>query len=131
MSRYVPLLIAALTSIVGSVVTFAILVAVRRPGHVSREYLAIALWSVPPAVAVGLAAAVLRRRLSGWSVPVRGAGAIVSGALIGVAWAFASYYLSGGYVLAFDAPILYCWSIGATLGFLVACFWADMRLRSQ
>lgn len=53
MRRHVPPLIAALTSIVGSVAIFAILVAVLRPGRGSREYLAITLWSVPLAVSVG------------------------------------------------------------------------------
>jgi hypothetical protein len=127
MRRHVPPLIAALTSILGSVAMFAILVAVLRPGHISREYLGIAVWSVPLAMAVGLIAAVLRRRLSGRSVLTRCIGAIISGVLTGVAWAFASYYLSGGYVLAFDAPVLYCWSVGAILGLFVAFFWADMR----
>jgi hypothetical protein len=126
MRRHVPPVIAALTSIVGSVGLFTILVALLRPGHVSREYLAFAVWSVPPAMVVGLATPVLRRRLSGRSVLARGTGAITSGALTGVVWAFASYYLSGGYVLAFDAPVLYCWGVGAMLGFLVACFWPDM-----
>jgi len=53
MRRHVPALVAALTSILGSVAMFAILVALQRPGHISREYLGIAVWSLPPAVTVG------------------------------------------------------------------------------
>jgi hypothetical protein len=47
MGRQLPLLSAAVLSILGSVATFAMLVAVKRPGWASHEYLAITVWSAP------------------------------------------------------------------------------------
>jgi len=126
MRRCVPPLIAALTSIVGSVAMFAILILVLRPGWVSHEYLGLAVWSVPPAIVVALAARVLGRPIAERSAIVRCAVATVTGAVIGVGWAFASYYLSAGWVLAFDAPVLYCWSFGAILGLLIVFLWPTL-----
>jgi hypothetical protein len=132
MGRYLPLLSAAVLSILGSVGTFAILVAVKRPGWASHEYLAITAWSAPVGLLTALLAQMLRRRLAGRPGLIRGAAALAAGAVIGVGWAFATFYLSGGWVMAFDAPVLYCWSSGAVLGCLTACFWPDMsRAQSQ
>jgi hypothetical protein len=105
---------------------FALLLIVLRTGRVSREYWGVALWSVPPATVVVVVARVFGRCLARRPRIVRSIASFVAGTIIGIGWAVLSYYLSSGLVLAFDAPVLYCWSFGAILGLLVACFWPGM-----
>lgn len=81
----------------------------------TSEYPFLLLWSLPPAALVYPAA----RRLRGG--PVRRVSlAALAGILIGIGWTYAALFLSGGYLLAADFPVLWCWVWGAVAGLLMA-----------
>jgi hypothetical protein len=79
------------------------------------EYPFLALWSVPPALVVYP----LARRVRGHA-PRRVAIATAAGIAVGLAWTFTALFLSGGYLLAADFPVLWCWVWGAVAGLLAA-----------
>ena len=87
----------------------------------STETPAFGFWSIPLAVIVAWLALVVRRTWGEFALAWRALGSAVAGIALGVAYAFAAYFLSGGWVLAFDFPVLYCWAIGAVAGLVVGC----------
>jgi hypothetical protein len=130
MPGFLPALGAATAAVAGSLGAFSILVALRRPAWASHEHLALLVWSVPLGLLVLLLSLAVRRRVMNASVLARIAVALVAGVLSGVAWSYASYYLSGGWVMAFDAPVLFCWSAGASAGLIVAFLWPGAEQNS-
>ena len=114
------LLGAAIVTVAGSLGTFIILVRMLRPGFESREQGAVILWTVPLAVLVVGLAALLHRTGARWQPWVRILVIASLGFALAAAYAIAGYFLSGGWILAFDAPVLYCWAVGAIAGMLVA-----------
>jgi hypothetical protein len=92
----------------------------------THELLGFALWSIP----LGFAVARLGQR---WSfarlAPAsRAAAASATGLLLGVAWTLIGWILVGGYMLAWDFPVFYCWALGAALGMLYGA-WAQRSIR--
>ncbi|HEY9426509.1 MAG TPA: hypothetical protein VIR34_05090 [Gemmatimonadaceae bacterium] len=81
----------------------------------THEYPFLLLWSVPPALIVYPVARLLRG-----GVAARAALGVVLGIGIGVAWTAAAYVQSGGYLLAADFPVFWCWTWGAVAGILTA-----------
>ena len=75
-----------------------------------------ALWSIPLGVLVAALARGLRRAWGGLWLGWRALGALVAGLALGVAYAFAAYFASDRWVLAFEFPVLYCWAGGAVAG---------------
>ncbi len=126
MRHWLPELMAGLVVIGGTLLAATAFLALRPPPWHSREHVALALWSLPPALATAVVARVLRRRLAGVPAWRRAMATAIVGFLLGVGWAFASYFISGGYVMAFDVPVLYCWTTGTVFGLLLALFWRDM-----
>jgi hypothetical protein len=87
----------------------------------STETLTFGLWSIPLAAIVAFLALRVRRTWGEFALAWRALGSAVAGIALGVAYAFAAYFLSGGWVLAFGFPVLYCWVIGAVAGLVVGC----------
>lgn len=84
------------------------------PRESTSEYPFLVTWSIPPALAVYVVAPLVR------GGPLRRAGtATLLGIVVGLAWAAAALVLSGGYLLAADFPVLWCWIWGAVVGLLV------------
>ena len=77
---------------------------------------AFALWTLPLAVVVAGLARVMRRAWADLARLWRVLGALLAGAALGVAFAFAVYFASGGAIVTFEFPVLYCWVSGAVVG---------------
>ena len=92
----------------------------------SHEYVALLVWSLPVAALVFLIGAWTKLRPADRLVP-RGLLAVFWGIVVGWGWSFLAYYLSGGWVMAFDVPVLWCWTYGAAIGLLVA--WMPVSFR--
>lgn len=105
----------------GAFGTFALLLRLLRPGWVSREYGAIAFWSLPLAALVLVGATLIGRfRARPWLFRSL---AVVTCIAITVGWTLLAIALTGGYALAFDANPFYCWLVGSATGMLVANTW--------
>ena len=88
------------------------------PRQHTSEYPFLWLWSLPPAAFVYVAARRVPQRIR----RLHPAALSVLLALIGIAlallWTVAAYLLSGGYLLAADFPVLWCWVFGCVAGML-------------
>lgn len=111
-------IVGALTTLVAAtaigVVAFAL--GSRRETH---EYPFLVYASIPPALVVYAIARRARflQRLDAvrWAL-----AATAIGVLTGFAWTFAALFLTGGYLMAADFPVLYCWTLGSVLGLVIA-----------
>ncbi len=110
-----PVLVGAVT------VALSLLLAFLAPGRVvggMHELVPFAVWSLPLG---GLLALFARRprfqRLPEW---VRGVASSLSGLLIGVALTMAGWLLVGGWMLAWDFPVLFCWALAGSFGAVLA-----------
>jgi hypothetical protein len=106
-----------------SVISARLYIALMAPPWVTREYTAFAIWSLPLGVFVVVASVLLRRLLTRSGRTTRAIVGLIAGIMAAVAYIYAAFYATGGYVMAFDFPLLYCWGAGAVAGFLVALFW--------
>jgi hypothetical protein len=99
-----------------------ILVRLLRPDRESREYLAIAVWSIPLGVLVLLAGKPLRSRLLTRPIARALAGlcAVIAAA---VERTFLAVVLTGGDALACDANALWCWTTASLTGMAVDVAW--------
>jgi hypothetical protein len=113
-----------------SVVTFAILLRLLRPGWASREHAAILVWSLPLGMLVLAGALPLRRFLRKQSAALRALAVLLGGAVVAILWTVAAVALTGGYALAFDANPLWCWYVGSVAGLSASLFWRDIPGRS-
>jgi hypothetical protein len=77
---------------------------------------AFALWTLPLAIVVAGLARLLRRTWGDLERLWRALGAVLAGAAVGVAFSFAVYFASGGAIVTFEFPVLYCWVAGAVVG---------------
>lgn len=108
-------------ALAGALIAFAIAVSAGITAFLlsdrasTSEYPFLVLWSLPPALLVYPTA----RRMRG-DPRRRAVVATVAGILIGLGWTFAALFLSGGYLLAADFPVLWCWVWGAVAGLLAA-----------
>ena len=89
------------------------------------EYLALLVWSLPLAAAVLLVGAWPRLRPADRLIR-RGLYVVLCSVAIAWGWSVLVYYLSGGWVLGFAAPVLWCWTYGAVAGLLIV--WAPPNL---
>ena len=88
------------------------------------ELIGFFLWSLPLGCVVGFAAHKPRARR--WHPYVHGAIAIGAGFVTGIVVTMIGWLMVGGWMLAWDFPVLYCWSLAAVGGFLAAAV-ADGR----
>jgi hypothetical protein len=87
-------------------------------GH-TTEYGFLITWSLPPG---GMVYAFVRRgghRVRRLPLAVQSMLWTLAGATVGVGWTFLAYFLTGGYLLAADFPVMACWTLGAIAGILV------------
>jgi hypothetical protein len=105
---------------------FWLLVRLLRPGWVSHEYGAIAVWSLPLGFLVLLTARPLRTRFLDRPL-LRGFAALLAALLASIAWTFLAVALTGGYALAFDANPLWCWTAASLAGVAVDLRWPRRR----
>jgi hypothetical protein len=115
------LVLAGASTILASVLAARLSIALNPPPWVTREYTAFAIWSAPLAVLVFICGYWLRRLLLNRTALIRTTAVVSAAIVLGVAYAFSVFYLSGGYVMAYDFPVLYCWTIGALVGITIAC----------
>ena len=127
MSRWLVQILTGVVTIIATTLLARTFIALRPPPWSYTEDWPLAIWSVPLALAVITANLLLTSRASRLGRAWRGLLCIVVGFFLGSGWAFAAYYLTGGYVLAFDVPVLYCWSGGATLGLAFGLLWRSGR----
>ena len=106
-------------------------IALNPPPWEVTEYAAFALWSVPLAIVVVLLSGPLRRRLVAFSGFLRVAVACIAGLLAGGGCAFTGYFVTGGWILAYDFPVLYCWVAGAAVGLAIALLWPEATTKSS
>jgi len=123
---YVRSLGVFLVTIAVSVATGWTSVAIHPPPWKVKEYGGLAVWTIPLAILVATAAGLIER-VFGRRGLLRVVVALVAGVLSGIGYAFGCYYLSSGWVMAFDFPVIYCWMAGALAGFLVAAVWSEPR----
>lgn len=85
-----------------------------REGGLTLELLGFALWSLPLALVVTKFAQ--RRRFESarpsWRAPLSAS----AGAILGAMCAVGGQLISGGAILAFGVPVLYCWTIAGAGG---------------
>jgi hypothetical protein len=90
----------------------AVYAQIRRGG--TRELPGFFIWSLP----LGLTVALLVGRTSRahWHPLLRSLVAGVVGLAVGIGWIIFGWLLVGGWMLAWDFPVLYCWTIAAVAG---------------
>ena len=119
---------AVIAATVGvATVVFWLLVHLERPGWPSREYAAIAVWSVPLGFLVLLIARPLRSRLLARPIARTIAGALAA-LLAAIVWTFLAVVLTGGYALAFDANPLWCWTLASLAGVAIDLTWPAIHV---
>jgi hypothetical protein len=122
-----PSMRAAMIVLPGAVAVVAALLAAHAfaaltpPPWASEEAFAFGVWSVPLGVIVAGVALLIRRAWGEFSIVWRALGSMLAGAALGVAYAFGAYFVSGGAVMSFAVPVLYCWVAGAIVGLATAC----------
>lgn len=117
------------TTAAAAFLTFVVLLRLDPPGWESREYGAIAFWSLPLGGLV-LVGAKMIRRFTGRPWLFRTLAVVITVAIT-IIWTFIAVALTGGYALAFDANPLYCWLIGAAAGMAVDVNWPQLPARDQ
>jgi hypothetical protein len=110
-----PILLGLSTTL--AAVAIAAAFALATHGRVS-ELLGFAVWSLPLGFVVGFAAR--KPRVRRWHPFIHGAIAIFSGFMSGVTLTVIGWFMIGGWMLAWDFPVLYCWSLAGVSGFLAA-----------
>lgn len=102
-------------------IAVSVLLAFFAPGRVvggMHELAPFAVWSLPLGGLLAVFASRPRfQRLSGWT---GGVASSLSGLLIGVALAMAGWLLVGGWMLAWDFPVLFCWTLAGSFGAVLA-----------
>src|SRR5438270_135669 len=122
--KQAPMRIAVLGGTVAvTVLSFWILLQIDRPGWETHEYPALIFWTAPPALLLALLAGPIRSFLLRRSIVIRIVIPIVVAPLFAYGWLWVAYYGTGGYVLAFDANPLWCWTAGAVAGLLLLALW--------
>ena len=114
------------TTIAVAFTLFWLLVRMLRPGWVSHEYGAIAVWSLPLGFLVLLTGRPLRTRFLDRPL-LRGFAALLAGLLASIAWTFLAVAFTGGAALAFDANPLWCWMAASLAGVAVDLRWPRPR----
>lgn len=84
----------------------------------TRELTALFIWTIPLAVATAVVA--LRPRFESWNNRMRVALTTAVGVSLGFGMTVLGYLLLGGWMLAWDFPILYVWVFGSTASTLGA-----------
>lgn len=110
-------------------VIMSVVLAAVAPNRVvggTHELLGFAVWSIPLGVAVANAG--LRWPFVRFAPLWRAAATGGVGFLLGVGWTMIGWMLVGGLMLAWDFPVLYCWSLSAALGMLFGA-WAQHGMR--
>jgi hypothetical protein len=126
MARAIRWLVVMAVTVGVAFAAFVILVHVLRPGWQSREYVAIAIWTIPLGGLVLLFARLLRSRLRQRPI-VRVLACVLSALVASVLWTFLAVALTGGYALAFDANPLWCWTAASLAGTATAIYWPPER----
>jgi hypothetical protein len=117
-------------AIVGVATVFAsVLLAAVAPRRVvggTHELPGFALWTVPLAFVVSRVA----QRWPFERLPPLWRACAVSliGLLLGVSWTLVGWVLIGGWMLTWDFPVFYCWTLGAAFGMLFGT-WARGSIR--
>ena len=84
----------------------------RRGG--TRELPTFFVWSLPLGITIGLLSG---RPWPRWRWPLwRALAAALAGLLVGVAWTLVGWFVVGGWMLAWDFPVLYCWALAGAAG---------------
>lgn len=111
-------------TVLGSVLTFALLLWLDPVPWRSREYIAMAVWSLPLAGLVLGAARLGRGLLRRWGVVAATVALPPLACLCALLWAVLVYALTGPMILGtFDANPLWSWAGGALCGLAVGIAW--------
>ena len=120
MNPWLRRILVVIVTVASGVLTFTLLVNLDRPGWQSREYYAIAFWTLPLAFFVLLVTRLTRRLLSSRSANTRTLLTFIFAIATAIGWTFLAVVLTGGYALAFDASPLLCWAVASVAGFFTA-----------
>jgi len=114
--RLVRWALACVAALLATVAAFELLVRVLRPEWSSSEHLGLAIWTLPLLPLVLLVARASRARRRRFERVARAGAVAAIGAALGFAFAFAMFYATGGYIMAFDVSPLWPWIAGAVAG---------------
>ena len=95
-----------------AVVLAGLFAQIRRGG--TSELPGFSLWSLPLALTIALVSGRVTR--ASWRPLTQGIVAALCGMAIGIGWTFVGWFLVGGWMLAWDFPVLYCWAIAGAAG---------------
>ena len=113
-------------TVLGSVTTSALLLLLDPVSWQSREYIAMAVWSLPLSAFVLGGARIGRRVLRRWGLVPAALAVPVLAFMAALVWVVLVYAGTGQLILgAFDANPLWSWVGGALCGLVVGTAWRD------